>query len=69
MKFSFRIGAKRTPAKTCELCLQPMIFLGDHTGRTLFRCEECALVCANDISPQLGLAQRVMARAAELRFR
>lgn len=69
MKFSYRAGTKSTPAKTCELCLQPMSFLGDHAGRTLFRCENCALVCADDISRQLGLAQRVMARAADLRFR
>ena len=65
----FRAEAKSTPAKECELCLQPMIFLGDYAGRTLFRCENRALVCAHNISPQLGLAQRVMARAAELRFR
>jgi hypothetical protein len=43
MKLIFdRDGA--SPVRPCELCLQPMRFLGRHEECLLFRCEDCVLV-------------------------
>lgn len=38
-----------TPARPCELCLQPMKFLGDHTECRLFTCDDCALVSTESL--------------------
>lgn len=43
MKLVFK-AAVATPFRPCELCLEPMKFLGEHGGSRLFRCDECALV-------------------------
>lgn len=43
MKINFK-AAVATPFCPCELCLEPMKFLGEHGGSQLFRCDECALV-------------------------
>lgn len=56
MKIVFDDGGRRTPARACELCLQPMKFLGDHADCRLFRCDRCALVSTDDVQPQSVLA-------------
>lgn len=43
MKLLFGAAGGR-PARACELCLQPMRFLGEHAECQLFRCDDCALV-------------------------
>lgn len=48
-------GGRDTPVRTCELCLQPMKFLGDHAEYRLFRCESCALVSTEDTEPHSGV--------------
>jgi hypothetical protein len=49
--------------ETCELCLKPMRYLGDHAERRLFRCEDCALVTTYEF----GFASGVTARKVESR--
>jgi hypothetical protein len=44
MGLIFGDAGQTAPARACELCLQQMRFLGQHTGCRLFRCEACALV-------------------------
>lgn len=43
MKVDFKAAAA-TQFRSCELCLGPMKFLGEHGESWLFRCDECALV-------------------------
>jgi hypothetical protein len=56
MKIVFDDGGRGTPLRACELCLQPMKFLGDHAECRLFRCDRCALVSTEDVQPQSVLA-------------
>lgn len=39
-----------TPVRTCELCLMPMKFLGEHAHCRLFRCDDCALVSTEPVA-------------------
>jgi hypothetical protein len=55
MKLIFGDGAHYT-IRGCELCLQPMRYLGDHAGRRLFRCEDCALVITEDVDVRRAVA-------------
>ena len=56
MKIVFDDGGRGTAARVCELCLQPMKFLGDHAECRLFRCDRCALVSTEDVQPHSVLA-------------
>ena len=47
----FFAGRGTTPMRGCELCLQPMRFLGEHAECQLFRCDDCALVSTDGIDP------------------
>lgn len=49
MKIIF--SSSDNPARTCELCLEPMKFLGEQAECRLFRCNDCALVASETIMP------------------
>jgi hypothetical protein len=48
MKIVF--ASSGAPARTCELCLMPMKFLGDQIDCRLFRCEDGALVSTESVT-------------------
>jgi len=65
MKIVFGDVGRDTPVRACELCLQPMKFLGDRAECRLFRCDRCALVSTEDVESKSG---RATVRQARLRL-
>ncbi|KJC43783.1 hypothetical protein UP06_20020 [Bradyrhizobium sp. LTSP857] len=55
----FFTGNGTTPVRGCELCLQPMRFLGEHAECRLFRCDDCTLVATEEVDARQSPAEGV----------